>query len=110
VPEALLGSHLHRRRPRAGHPYRRVRLLQRFGDDVAGRHFDVLTLEPGEGSSVMQRIATSSASSHWARLSAGSMPKPPSSPIDDDSPVPNSTRPSEIRSRVAMRSRPGRDG
>ena len=26
-----------------------MRLLQRFGDDVAGRHLDVLTLEPGEG-------------------------------------------------------------
>ena len=43
-------------------------------------------LNPVKGSSIMQRIATSSASSHWARLSAGSIPKPPNSPIEEDSP------------------------
>ena len=47
--DALLGGHLHAGRPGAGDPDRRVRLLQRLGDDVAGRHLDVLALEPGEG-------------------------------------------------------------
>ena len=61
-------------------------------------------LKPVNGSSIMQRIETSSASSHMVRLSAGSMPNPPSSPTDDDSPVPNSTRPLEIRSSVEIRS------
>ena len=46
--DGLLGRHLHRRRPGAGHPDRRVRPLQRLGDDVAGRHLDVLALEAGE--------------------------------------------------------------
>ena len=57
-------------------------------------------LNPVKGSSIMQRIETSRASSHILRLSAGSMPNPPSSPTDDDSPVPNSTRPLERRSSV----------
>ena len=61
-------------------------------------------LKPVNGSSIMQRIDTSSASSHMLRLSAGSMPNPPSSPTDDDSPVPNSTRPLEMRSSVDTRS------
>ena len=42
--DRLLGGHLHRRRSGAGHPDRRVRLLQRLGHHVAGRHFDVLAL------------------------------------------------------------------
>ena len=52
----------------------------------------------------MHRNATRKPSSHIARFSVGSMPKPPSSASDDDSPVPNSTRPPDNRSSVAMRS------
>ena len=43
-------------------------------------------------------------SSHWARFSSRSTPKPPSSICELPSPVPNSTRPPEIRSSVATRS------
>ncbi len=50
-------------------------------------------LNPVNGSSTMQRIETSRASSHIDRLSAGSMLKPPSSATEEPSPVPNSTRP-----------------
>ena len=64
----------------------------------------MLAVEAVNGSSVIQRIDTSSASSHIVRLSAGSMPNPPSSPTDDDSPVPNSTRPLDSRSSVETRS------
>ena len=46
--DALLGGHLHAGRPGAGDPDRRMRLLQRLGDDVAGRHLDVLTFETRE--------------------------------------------------------------
>ena len=46
----------------------------------------------------------SRASSHWSRFFSLSMRNPPSSASEDDSPVPNSTRPSETRSSVAMRS------
>ena len=46
----------------------------------------------------------SMVSRHIARRSAGVMPKPSSSARDADSPVPQSTRPFETRSRVAMRS------
>ena len=59
---------------------------------------------PVNGVSVMHLRATRVPSSHRARLSAGSMPKPPSSASDDDSPVPNSTRPRDNRSSVATRS------
>ncbi len=52
----------------------------------------------------MQRMATSSPSSHASRLVSRSMPKPRSSASDDDSPEPNSTRPSDTRSSMAMRS------
>src|SRR5438093_4885790 len=52
----------------------------------------------------MQRNATRVPSSHMSRLAAGSMPKPPNSASEDDSPVPNSTLPRDKRSRVAMRS------
>ena len=52
----------------------------------------------------MSRVTTSSASFHWARLVARSTPNPPSSASELDSPVPNSTRPSDTRSRVAIRS------
>ena len=46
--DRLLGGHLHRRRPGAGHPDRRVWLLQRLGDHIAGGHLDVLALESAE--------------------------------------------------------------
>jgi hypothetical protein len=59
---------------------------------------------PANGSSTNMRVTASSASSHWSRFSSRSMRKPPSSALDDASPVPKSTRPSEIRSSVAMRS------
>ena len=50
------------------------------------------------------RVTASSASSHCSRLVSRSTPKPPSSASEEASPVPNSTRPSETRSSVAMRS------
>ena len=56
------------------------------------------------GFGIMHRIATSRDSSHCARLSAGSTSNPPSSPTEEPSPVPNSTRPFESRSIVATRS------
>ena len=59
---------------------------------------------PANGSSTMRRVTTSSASVHSARLRARSTPNPPSSISELDSPVPNSTRPSEMRSSVAIRS------
>ncbi len=59
---------------------------------------------PPKGVSVMQRTATSSPSSHAARLTSGSMPNPRSSASEEDSPDPNSTRPLETRSSMAMRS------
>ena len=52
----------------------------------------------------MQRMATSSPSSHASRLHAGSILKPPSSASEDDSPDPNSTRPFDTRSSMATRS------
>jgi hypothetical protein len=59
---------------------------------------------PVKGASVMHRTATCSPSSHISRFMTGSTRKPPSSASDDDSPVPNSTRPLETRSSMAMRS------
>jgi hypothetical protein len=65
--------------------------------------------QPAKGSSTNIRAIASIASSHISRLRVRSMRKPPSSAADDDSPVPNSTRPPEIRSSVATRSgHPGR--
>ena len=46
--KAFLRGHRHRGGPGAGHPHRRMRLLQRLGHDVARWHLDVLTLEAGE--------------------------------------------------------------
>jgi hypothetical protein len=46
--DGLLGGHLHAGRPGAGDPYRGVRLLHRLGYDVAGRHLNMLALEPAE--------------------------------------------------------------
>ena len=48
---------------------------------------------PVNGVSVMQRSATAEAFLPHRALLAGSTPNPPSSASDDDSPVPNSTRP-----------------
>ena len=52
-------------------------------------------------SCVQQATMCRSASSHIARVSVGSTPKPSSSARVDERPVPNSTRPFEIRSRTA---------
>ena len=60
--------------------------------------------QPAKGSSTIILVAASMWSSHCARLVSRPTPKPSSSALDDDSPVPKSTRPSEIRSRVLMRS------
>ncbi len=59
---------------------------------------------PVKGASVMHRMATSRPSRHWSRLSIGSMPKPPSSASEEDSPEPKSTRPLETRSSIDTRS------
>ncbi len=59
---------------------------------------------PPKGVSVMHRTATSSPSSQASRLRAGSIRKPPSSASEEDSPEPNSTRPPETRSSIAIRS------
>src|SRR6478672_9259319 len=50
------------------------------------------------------RVMASKASSHWSRFSSRGMTNPPSSASDEDSPVPNSTRPSDTKSRVLTRS------
>src|SRR5919107_4339258 len=60
--------------------------------------------QPANGSSTNMRVIAPIASSHISRLRVRSIKKPPSSAPEDDSPVPKSTRPSEIRSRVATRS------
>src|SRR5579885_2117243 len=60
--------------------------------------------QPANGSSTNMRGMACSASSHCACFRLRSMPKAPSSACDVDSPVPNSTRPPESRSSVAMRS------
>jgi hypothetical protein len=59
---------------------------------------------PAKGVSTNMRVTASSDSAHCSRLLSRSMPKPPSSISEEDSPVPKSTRPSDTRSRVAMRS------
>ena len=50
---------------------------------------------------VQQPTMWSIASCHISRVSLGWMPKPSSSARVDERPVPNSTRPSEIRSSTA---------
>ena len=50
------------------------------------------------------RVIASTPSSHMSRFDSRSTPNAPSSACELDSPVPNSTRPPEIRSSVAMRS------
>ena len=59
---------------------------------------------PPNGVSVMQRMATSRPSSQASRLVSWSTPNPASSASEDDSPEPNSTRPSDTRSSMAIRS------
>ena len=63
-----------------------------------------LPLKPGYGLIAIMLAVCSTASAHIAFFWSGSMPKPSSSTREADSPVPQSTRPSEIRSSVAMRS------
>ena len=60
--------------------------------------------QPAKGSSTIIRVAASMWSNHWSRLVSRSLPKPSNSALEDDSPVPKSTRPSDSRSRVLMRS------
>ena len=60
--------------------------------------------QPANGSSTIIRVAASMWSSHWSRLVARAMPKPSRSALAEDSPVPNSTRPPDTRSRVLIRS------
>ncbi len=59
---------------------------------------------PVNGTSTMHRTAVSNPSSQASRLRSGSTWKPPSSASLEDSPLPNSTRPCDSRSSVAMRS------
>ena len=75
-----------------------------FGTTLRGGICTNWPSTPVKGVSVMQRNATSRPSCHIARFCAASMPKPPSSASDDDSPVPKSTRPFDTRSSIAMRS------
>src|SRR5215469_9669611 len=63
-----------------------------------------LPAKPGYGSITIILATCSTASSHIARRSAGFTPNPSSSARDADSPVPQSTRPPETKSRVATRS------
>lgn len=75
-----------------------------FGTTLRGGILTYLPSTPPNGTSVMQRSAVSSPSRHISRFSAGARLKPPSSASDPDSPEPNSTRPFETRSSIAIRS------
>ena len=75
-----------------------------LGTTLRGGIVTNLPSTPVNGSSVMHRTATSRPSSQASRLVTGSMPNPPSSASDDDSPDPNSTRPPDTRSSMATRS------
>ena len=90
----------------AGNPQRRVRLLHRLRQHVAAGHFEKLALEAGIGVHHHHVGALLDGLVHIRRFSTASKPtlKPPSSIKDALSPVPNSTRPLETRSSVAMRS------
>ena len=46
--DALLGCQQDGVTPRAGHPEGRMRLLHRFGNNVARRHLDKTAIDPGE--------------------------------------------------------------
>ena len=104
--DALLGREVDRLAPAARDPERRMRLLERLRHDVAHRHRrDVdLPSQPAKGASTNIRVIASSASLHCSRLVSRSTPNAASSDSEEVSPVPNSTRPSETRSRFAMRS------
>jgi hypothetical protein len=78
--------------------------LDGLGHDVAGGMVTKVPSTPVKGVSVMQRRATWSPSSQASRLTAGSSPKPRNSASEEDSPEPNSTRPPETRSSMAIRS------
>ena len=94
--DAVLRREMDRLAPAARDPDRRMRpLAAAWARRCAAASRTCSPAWPVNGVSVRQRSATRSPSSHMARLSAGSMPKPPSSASDDDSPVPNSTRPPE---------------
>ena len=102
---AFLGGHLHRRRPGARHPHRRVRLLQRLGNHVARRHLDVLALEAGER--LLDHAADRDLEGllpHGRACRRGRCRSRRARPTDDPSPVPNSTRPLDRWSSVATRS------
>ena len=86
-----------------------MRLLQRLRDHVARRHLQELAVVAGER--LLHEHARDGVERLVPLLALGGAvdEKPPSSASEDDSPVPNSTRPSLTRSRVAMRSAdPGR--
>ena len=102
--DAVLRREVDRLAPAARHPHRRVRPLERLRHDVARRHRHVLAHVPGERVSVRHRSATRSPPPTSRASSSGSIPNASSSIADDDSPVPNSTRPPERTSSVAMRS------
>ena len=75
-----------------------------FGTTLRGGMLQNSLFQPANGSSTNMRAIAPIASSHISRLRVRSIRKPPSSAAEEDSPVPNSTRPSEIRSSVATRS------
>ena len=75
-----------------------------FGTTLRGGMVTYSPAWPVKGVSVRQRSATRRPSSHIARFCSGSMPNPPSSASDDDSPVPKSARPPDTRSSIATRS------
>ena len=60
--------------------------------------------KPGYGSITIMLAVCSTASSHISRFSSGFTRNPSSSVREADSPVPQSTRPSEMMSSVARRS------
>ena len=72
--------------PAAGHPQGGCGLCTGLGTTLRGGIVTKRPSTPPKGVSVMQRMATSSPSSQASRLVAGSMPKPPSSASDEDSP------------------------
>lgn len=75
-----------------------------FGTTLRGGIDTYWPSMPVNGTSVIQRMVTSSPSSHISRLRTGSILNPPSSASEDDSPEPNSTRPADTRSSIATRS------
>ncbi len=99
-PEAqLAGEHVARRAARRD-PERRVRLLERLGVHAPRRDLPVLAVP-------LEHVLGPRAHDHAQRLfplgagRSGSTPKPSSSARVDERPVPNSSRPSEMRSTTA---------